>query len=112
MKTQFNKSVLEHCNYDYRSYNPTSTEVGKRTDKWLHTLKLLTKAKGQFEALADYIDENNQKRILSTENRIVKTLSRVDYSDAEKALNELLNTKNDEFNKSVNNIKRKVIKPK
>ena len=114
LKTQFNNSVLQHCDYDYRSYKPTSTEVGKRTDKWLHSLKLLTQAQKQFKALADYIDNNNQKRVLSTENRIAKTLCRVDYSEAEKAFKELSQTNNEDFNNSIENIKEKMkkIKPK
>lgn len=108
VKTQFNNSVFKHCNYDYKAYKPTNTEVGRRTDKWLHTLKLLTKAKKQFESLADYIDDNNQKRIQSTENRIIKTFQGIDYSEAEKALNDIKTTKNDDFNDSVERILKKL----
>lgn len=77
MKLQFNKSVLEHCNFDYQDYVPENNNLGKRKKRWQNDIKLLEKAHNQFEKLIEYANENNQKRINSTKNRMVKTLSQI-----------------------------------
>ena len=34
LKKEFNKSVLKHCNIDFKSYKPNQQNVGKRRKKW------------------------------------------------------------------------------
>lgn len=77
MKLQFNKSVLEHCNFDYQDYVPQETNLGPRQKTWQLDIKKLEKAHKQLKMLCEYINENNQKRVNSTKNRMVKTLSQI-----------------------------------
>jgi hypothetical protein len=77
IKLQYNKSVLEHCGLDYRDYEPEGTGYNKRLKRWQHDIKLLEKAQKQFKSLVDYYNENNQKRINSTKNRMIKNLSKI-----------------------------------
>jgi hypothetical protein len=77
MKLQFNKSVLDHCDFDYKDYVPEETNLGPRKKTWQQDIKKLEKAHKQLKSLCEYINENNQKRINSTKNRIVKTLSQI-----------------------------------
>jgi type IV secretory pathway VirD2 relaxase len=77
MKLQFNKSVLDHCDFDYKDYVPQETNLGPRQKTWQLDIKKLEKAHKQLKSLCEYINENNQKRINSTKNRMVKTLSQI-----------------------------------
>ena len=77
MKLQFNKSVLDHCDFDYKDYVPQETNLGPRQKTWQLDIKKLEKAHKQLKMLCEYINENNQKRVNSTKNRMVKTLSQI-----------------------------------
>lgn len=50
LKKEFNKSVLKHCNIDFKSYKPNQQNVGKRRKKWQLEQEQSIKAK---EKLAD-----------------------------------------------------------
>ena len=77
MKLQFNKSVLDHCDFDYKDYVPEQTNLGPRKKTWQNDIKLLEKAHKQLKSLFEYMNEDNQKRINSTKNRMVKTLNQI-----------------------------------
>ena len=77
MKLQFNKSVLDHCDFDYKDYVPEQTNLGPRKKAWQNDIKLLEKAHNQLKSLFEYMNEHNQKRINSTKNRMVKTLNQI-----------------------------------
>lgn len=110
LKNTFNRAVLKHCDYDFNEYVPENIGYGKRaSNPWALEFK---KALNQFKRLSDYVDQNNQKRIQSTENRVIKTLSNIDYSAAEKAIEEALKSKNKGFLESVERIKQKIIRNK
>ena len=50
LKKEFNRSVLQHCNIDFKAYKPDQQNVGKRRKKWQLEQEQSIKAK---EELAD-----------------------------------------------------------
>ena len=50
LKKEFNRSVMQHCNIDFKSYKPFRQNVGKRRKKWQLEQEQSIKAK---EELAD-----------------------------------------------------------
>ena len=108
LKKVHSDSVLEHTGFDYRDYEPLQTNLGKRQKQWQLTQKSIEKALKQFSKLAEYIEVGNINRARSTENRIIKTLGNVDFSDAEKALDNLDLVTDPDFQNSVNRIKNEL----
>lgn len=111
LKTQYNKSVLQHCDFDYRDYEPE--EVGlssKRKKAWQLEKQNVDKAYIQFEKLVDYINDGNTKRQNSTANRIIKTLSKLPSEKANDLIIQFSETEDQEINKMVQQIKDKTEK--
>ena len=48
LKKEFNKSVLKHCNIDFKSYKPNQQNVGKRRKKWQYEQQQSIKAKEEL----------------------------------------------------------------
>lgn len=48
LKKEFNKSVLKHCNIDFKSYKPFNQNVGKRRKKWQYEQQQSIKAKEEL----------------------------------------------------------------
>lgn len=106
LKTQFNQSVLKHCDFDYKDYIPESEKLGKRKQRWQLDKELTEKALEQFKRLVDYINKDNQKRINSTENRLVQTISKI--SNKDDLIQIIDQTEDPEVLKSIDNIKNKI----
>lgn len=111
MKLQFNKSVLDHCGFDYRDYVPQETNLGPRQKTWQLDIKKLEKAHKQLKMLCDYINENNQKRVNSTKNRMVKTLSQISehnqnefFSHTEEIEDPVMKAAIDDIRKEIENL--------
>lgn len=71
LKKEFNKSVLKHCNIDFKSYKPFNQNVGKRRKKWQYEQQQSIKAKEELVEerlllaqdkldMADLIDQHQQ----------------------------------------------------
>lgn len=108
LKSVYSNSVLKHTNFNYKDYEPLEENLGKRKEAWQINQEQIKKLFNQFEMLAKYIGEKNESRINSTENRIVKTISNINYGDAEKFLNTLNDTKDNDFNEIINRIKTRI----
>ncbi|MBE3995239.1 hypothetical protein HJ131_22680, partial [Vibrio parahaemolyticus] len=111
MKLQFNKSVLDHCDFDYRDYVPQETNLGPRQKTWQQDIKKLEKAHKQLKMLCDYINENNHKRVNSTKNRMVKTLSQISehnqnefFSHTEEIEDPVMKAAIDDIRKEIENL--------
>jgi len=48
LKKEFNRSVMQHCNIDFKSYKPTQQNVGKRRKKWQLEQEQSIKAKEEL----------------------------------------------------------------
>ena len=48
LKKEFNKSVLKHCDIDFKSYKPNQQNVGKRRKKWQYEQQQSIKAKEEL----------------------------------------------------------------
>lgn len=77
IKAQYNLSTLKHCDLNFEDYEPLNTKLGRRKKKWQLEVEKMNKLFNQMESLVKYSNENNQKRIASTKNRIIKTLDGV-----------------------------------
>lgn len=106
IKQQFNKSVLEHCDFDYRDYVPESINLGKKKQKWAYDLEQIKKAHKQFEALINYSNENNLKRVNSSKNRIIKTLSNVSLNNQNEFLSIADDLQDDSLKSALNDIRK------
>lgn len=71
LKKEFNKSVLKHCNIDFKSYKPFNQNIGKRRKKWQYEQQQSIKAKEELAEerllfaqdkldMADLIDQHQQ----------------------------------------------------
>lgn len=84
LKTEFNKAVLKHCDFDYRDYIPEEEKLGKRKQKWAHDKKQVDKAIMQLEKLVKHINDNSsQSRINVSENRLAKTIASIETKQDE-----------------------------
>lgn len=108
LKKVHSQSVLKHTGFDYKDYTPLETNLGRKQKQWQLIKNANDKTIEQFKNLAKYIQEENNKRINSTENRIVSTLSKIDYSDAERTLNAMEVKDDEDFNNSLNKIKTRL----
>lgn len=115
MKTQFNKSVLLHCNFDYMDYEPENIGLGKRKKRWQYAIeeenKIIQKCFNQFENLIKYSNQQNNKRVLSTQNRIVKSLSEMKEDNQEKVLDLVDETTDPQLKALILEIREKVGEP-
>lgn len=48
LKKEFNRSVMQHCNIDFKSYKPNQQNVGKRRKKWQLEQEQSIKAKEEL----------------------------------------------------------------
>jgi hypothetical protein len=108
LKTQFNKSILDHCDFDYRDYVPEQEKLGKRKQKWQFDLNEIKKAHKQFEALLMYSNENNAKRVKSTKNRIIKTLSKISENNQNEVLDQMSEIEDPAIKELVDGIRKEV----
>ena len=71
LKKEFNRSVMQHCNIDFKSYKPNQQNVGKRRKKWQYEQQQSIKAKEELTEerlllaqdkldVADLIDQHQQ----------------------------------------------------
>ncbi|WP_162951754.1 hypothetical protein [Pseudomonas aeruginosa] len=71
LKNEFNRSVMQHCNIDFKSYKPNQQNVGKRRKKWQYEQQQSIKAKEELTEerlllaqdkldMADLIDQHQQ----------------------------------------------------
>jgi len=71
LKKEFNRSVMQHCNIDFKSYKPNQQNVGKRRKKWQYEQQQSIKAKEELLEerlllaqdrldIADLIDQHQQ----------------------------------------------------
>lgn len=77
LKAQFTQSVYLHCDFNSNDYIPDNEKLGRRKERWKLDREHTERALKQFERLIEYVNQNNEKRIKSTENRIVKTLEKI-----------------------------------
>ncbi|HIF9447396.1 TPA: hypothetical protein ACX6SI_003764 [Photobacterium damselae] len=94
LKTQFNKSVLKHCNFDYKDYKPINENLGPRLQNWEYEKVLIDKAFKQFKTLCDYIENDNRIRSDSTKKRLLKTLQKLPEESQGKILNPFAESEN------------------
>lgn len=109
IKMQFNKSVLEHCNFDYRDYIPVNENLGKRLEDWQFQQqkesKAIEKVFKQFEKLVDYVNESNEARINSTKNRIKKSMEQLSDENKIRVLDTMDDTLDPSFQETLSDIK-------
>jgi hypothetical protein len=71
LKKEFNRSVLQHCNIDFKAYKPDQQNVGRRRKKWQYEQQQSIKAKEELTEerlllaqdkldMADLIDQHQQ----------------------------------------------------
>lgn len=99
LKTGYSNSILKHCGFDYKEYVPEEVNLGKRKEKWAYDLDQIKKAQKQFESLIQYVNENNAKRILSTKNRIVKSLKNISENNKNEFLDQISQVNDPELQK-------------
>lgn len=112
-KSTFNRAVLKHCDFDYKDYQPEQVGLGARKEAWQRVRADSEKLMRQFDKLAKYINQGNEKRISSTENRIVKTLSEEPENEElrehrQKLLDDLNKVNDPQFNNSLKRISKKL----
>lgn len=112
LKTSFSQSVLKHCQFDYRQYQPKKVGLGKRKEGWQLIRDDMEKLMKQFDLLTKHINSQNEKRIKSTENRIIKTLNDKPENEElstmkQKLMEELSKEKDPQFQQSLERVKRK-----
>lgn len=112
-KSTFNVAVLKHCDFDYKDYEPKQVGLGPRKKAWQLVRADGEKLMRQFDKLAKYINESNEKRISSTENRIIKTLN--EKSDnkelrehKQRLLDDMYKVDDPQFNDSLERISKKL----
>lgn len=109
LKTEFNQSVLKHCDFDYRDYVPEEEKLGKRKQKWAHDKNQIQKALKQFENLVKHINENStQARINTSENRLAKTVAKIE--DTSELVKIVEQTTDPDIQQSIENVFNKANK--
>lgn len=95
LKKEFNRSVMQHCNIDFKSYKPTQQNVGKRRKKWQLEQEQSIKAKEELAnerlllaqeklELANMIDQHQQVQERA-ETAQIKALEATDVARRAKA---------------------------
>lgn len=112
-KTAFNQAVLKHCDFDYKDYQPKKIGLGKRKEGWQLIRSDMEKLMRQFDLLTKYINSQNEKRIKSTENRIIKTLNDKPENEElrehkQKLLDDLNKVNDPQFQDSLNRVRKKL----
>lgn len=103
LKSQYNKSVLQHCDFDYRDYEPEEIGLSKKRQKaWQLEQQQQERFLKQFDALVKYHNENNLNRVKTTENRMLKTLDKLVAK--EEAINIVKDIKDPDVLNSMNSI--------
>lgn len=109
LKNEFNKSVLKHCNFDYRDYVPEEEKLGKRKQKWAYDKEQIEKALKQFQNLVKHINQDStQARINASENRLAKTISKIENNDDLVSIME--EVEDPDIQKSIENVFNKINK--
>ena len=111
LKAQFTQSVYTqsvylHCKFDHKDYVPDNEKLGRRKERWKIDREHTERALKQFERLIEYHNQDNQKRIKSTENRLVNTLNKI--KDKEQVIDMFEAVEDPELIKSIERMKDRI----
>ncbi|MFL1501315.1 DUF4398 domain-containing protein [Pseudomonas sp. S191] len=105
LKKEFNRSVMQHCNIDFKAYKPFRQNVGKRRKKWQLEQEQSIKAKEELAderlllaqdklEMADLVDQHQQVQELAETAQIkaqeATNTARMAKADADRSIS-LLN---------------------